>query len=439
MASPGGVQAGRLAPGLENPILEAGPNYYIFLYAPYTARTHFGSGGYGTTLGGSDRLPARAWAWARAWAPGPGGWLGYASCLWAWPWPGLGPGLALALRTERILFPIRQPMLIAADSSKGNSYLHIRRHFDSRFGFAILVMMAITPLKVLLLYIPLHMFWHGASAQCLCIAAPIAVLWWKDVHVKREWCQVLSAGMIFVIGACMEVPTRMLCLWFCLESLRPTLGKRAAAKDDPEWRKKKCLRSKKDLEPYNDYLKELLADDPNMDAQSMRRRLEHDKQETVELAAIRDWHTETLATPVAAADLGKFYGDWLREVCREEPDLRGRPLIARFAEVKGRKVNLSTIQRFLDTAATEAQAPHLSEQECFDKYADWIVGQMLDEPGISRRTLSERLLQTHRQHISNRAMQRVMDRLPIWVFMDAADRQKEQAGRTPPPYSSISS
>ena len=35
MASPGGVQAGRLAPGLENPILEAGQNYYIFLYAPY--------------------------------------------------------------------------------------------------------------------------------------------------------------------------------------------------------------------------------------------------------------------------------------------------------------------------------------------------------------------------------------------------------------------
>ena len=58
MASPGGVQAGRLAPGLENPILEAGPNYYIFLYAPYTARTHFGSGGYGTTLGGSGDLPA---------------------------------------------------------------------------------------------------------------------------------------------------------------------------------------------------------------------------------------------------------------------------------------------------------------------------------------------------------------------------------------------
>ena len=83
---PWGVQAGCLAPGLENPILEAGPNYYIFLYAPYTARTHFGSGGYGTTLGGSGRLPARAWAWARAWAPGPGGWLGYASCLWAWLW-----------------------------------------------------------------------------------------------------------------------------------------------------------------------------------------------------------------------------------------------------------------------------------------------------------------------------------------------------------------
>ena len=62
-----GVQAGRLAPGLENPILEAGPNYYIFLYAPYTARTHFGSGGYGTTLGGSGHLPAGAWAWAWAW------------------------------------------------------------------------------------------------------------------------------------------------------------------------------------------------------------------------------------------------------------------------------------------------------------------------------------------------------------------------------------
>ena len=95
---PWGVQAGCLAPGLENPILEAGPNYYIFLYAPYTARTHFGSGGYGTTLGGSGRLPARAWAWARAWAPGPGGWLGYASCLWAWlwvwAWP-LGPVLTL--------------------------------------------------------------------------------------------------------------------------------------------------------------------------------------------------------------------------------------------------------------------------------------------------------------------------------------------------------
>ena len=83
---PLGCQAGRLAPGLENPILEAGPNYYIFLYAPYTARAHFGSGGYGTTLGGSGRLPARAWAWARAWAPGPGGWLGYASCLWTWLW-----------------------------------------------------------------------------------------------------------------------------------------------------------------------------------------------------------------------------------------------------------------------------------------------------------------------------------------------------------------
>ena len=67
----GGVQAGRLAPGLENPILEAGPNYYISLYAPYTARTHFGSGGYGTTLGGSGRLPARAWPWARAWASFP--------------------------------------------------------------------------------------------------------------------------------------------------------------------------------------------------------------------------------------------------------------------------------------------------------------------------------------------------------------------------------
>ena len=45
LASPGGVQAGRLAPGLENPILEAGPKYYISLYAPYIARTHFGSGG----------------------------------------------------------------------------------------------------------------------------------------------------------------------------------------------------------------------------------------------------------------------------------------------------------------------------------------------------------------------------------------------------------
>ena len=30
-----GVQAGRLAPGLENPILEAGPKYYISLYAPF--------------------------------------------------------------------------------------------------------------------------------------------------------------------------------------------------------------------------------------------------------------------------------------------------------------------------------------------------------------------------------------------------------------------
>ena len=63
-----GVQAGRLAPGLENPILEAGPKYDISLYAPYIARTLFGSGGYGTTLGGSGRLPARAWGWARAWA-----------------------------------------------------------------------------------------------------------------------------------------------------------------------------------------------------------------------------------------------------------------------------------------------------------------------------------------------------------------------------------
>ena len=50
---PWGVQAGRLAPGLENPILEAGPNYYIFLDAPLIARTHFGSGGCGTSLGGS--------------------------------------------------------------------------------------------------------------------------------------------------------------------------------------------------------------------------------------------------------------------------------------------------------------------------------------------------------------------------------------------------
>ena len=57
-----------LAPGLENPILAVGPNYYISLYAPYTARTHFGSGGYGTTLGGSGHLPAGAWAWALAWA-----------------------------------------------------------------------------------------------------------------------------------------------------------------------------------------------------------------------------------------------------------------------------------------------------------------------------------------------------------------------------------
>ena len=54
----GGSRLAALAPGLENPILEAGPNYYISLYAPYTARTHFGSGGYGTTLGGSGDLPA---------------------------------------------------------------------------------------------------------------------------------------------------------------------------------------------------------------------------------------------------------------------------------------------------------------------------------------------------------------------------------------------
>ena len=71
---PWGIQAGRLAPGLENPILEAGSNYHIFLYGHYTARTHFGSGGYGTTLGGFGRFPARAWGWARAWASCARGW-----------------------------------------------------------------------------------------------------------------------------------------------------------------------------------------------------------------------------------------------------------------------------------------------------------------------------------------------------------------------------
>ena len=37
---PWGCQAGRLGPGFENPILEAGLNYYISLYAPFTTWTH---------------------------------------------------------------------------------------------------------------------------------------------------------------------------------------------------------------------------------------------------------------------------------------------------------------------------------------------------------------------------------------------------------------
>ena len=53
-----GVPAGRLAPGLANPILGAGP-----------------------ILGGSGCFPGRAWAWARAWA--------------SVSEPGMGPGFHL--------------------------------------------------------------------------------------------------------------------------------------------------------------------------------------------------------------------------------------------------------------------------------------------------------------------------------------------------------
>ena len=82
-----GVQAGRLAPGLENPILEAGPNYYISLYAPCIARTLFGSGGYGSSLAGSGL--GRAWVWAAppVLEPGfPWTWGLACVCVCAWPW-----------------------------------------------------------------------------------------------------------------------------------------------------------------------------------------------------------------------------------------------------------------------------------------------------------------------------------------------------------------
>ena len=42
-----------------------------------------------------------------------------------------------------------------------------------------------------------------------------------------------------------------------------------------------------DLEPYDSYLKQLLADDPDIDAASMHRQLEQSKQETVAIAAKR--------------------------------------------------------------------------------------------------------------------------------------------------------
>ena len=144
-----------------------------------------------------------------------------------------------------------------------------------------------TPLKVILNYIMLHTVWHGAKSICLCNAAAVAVLWWQDVHLKRKWCQVLSVGMLLVLGCYMAVPPRMLSLWLAWEWLHPTLGKRAASQNDPEWHKKKCLRTMEDLEPYNDYLQQLLANNPDMDVETMHGQLEHDKQETVEMAAIK--------------------------------------------------------------------------------------------------------------------------------------------------------
>ena len=118
----------------------------------------------------------------------------------------------------------------------------------------------------------------------------------------------------------------MLCLWLCWEWLRPSLGKRAAASADPEWCKKKCLRTIKDLVPYDDYLKRMFADNPDIDPKSMHTQLEQDKQETVELAAIKKWLKDLLQANVTAADLETFYGELLVSVHVDVPSLGSRQL-----------------------------------------------------------------------------------------------------------------
>ena len=130
------------------------------------------------------------------------------------------------------------------------------------------------------------------------------------------------------------------------------------------------LRTMEDLQPYDSYLEQLLADDPDIDAISMHRQLEQSQQETIAIAAVRKWHKETLAANVSTADLETFYGDWLRQIHSEMPAMGNHQLTRKLLGEKKRKTHKETMRRWLESSQREEQAPVLSQQECFDNYAD---------------------------------------------------------------------